>query len=120
MKWSDIKNVLVKKIHTEIDSSPTSLGGQKSKKPFPWKWVVIGIIILGIGIGAVLLFKFLNKTNSQPVLPAEELQAIGTFLDENPPQPLEIIEADLVEKTLSQPVSFDESDVAALKNFFNR
>jgi hypothetical protein len=59
----------------------------------------------------------MTKHTSKPVLPAEQLQQIGTFLDQNPPTPLTNDQAGMVNKTLNKKVELDDADIQAINSF---
>lgn len=117
MKWSDIKKSLTKNMHP----APVAVSSESvSKKHFPWKALVFGIVTLVcIAIAVFILIKVFGK-KSTPVLPPEELHAIGTFLEENPPQPVTNEQSDMITNTLDQPVELDTNDAQALNNFFKK
>ena len=128
MKWNDIREkiknpinsvtVLAKKTAHGNTDAPVSHDVRARHKRRIWViGLVIVVLVVAIVFAAIKLFK---KHEIQPVLPVAELKAIGTFLDENPPQPLTDKESNMVEKTLSQPSTLDKSDVQALNSFLNR
>lgn len=128
MKWNDIREkiknpinsvtVLAKKTTDSNADVPVSHGVHVRRRRYI---LIIGLVVVVLVAAIVFaVIKLMKKHNIQPVLPAAELKSIGTFLDENPPQPLTDKESNMVEKTLSQPSSLDKSDVQALNSFLNR
>ena len=128
MKWNDIREkiknpinsvtVLAKKTTDSNADVPVSHGVHVRRRRYI---LIIGLVVVVLVAAIVFaVIKLMKKHNIQPVLPVAELKAIGTFLDENPPQPLTDKESNMVEKTLSQPSSLDKSDVQALNSFLNR
>jgi hypothetical protein len=124
MKWNDIKKHFAR-INNQT-SEATSLVSDKKllntnrNHHRVTHWIFLSLIVIAVAIGIIALIKVFSKDKVTPILPTEELKSIGTFLDQNPPQPLTPTESVMVEKTISQPVSLDNSDVQALESFFNR
>lgn len=116
MQWSDIKNT-----PPDVGATETSVQPIPAVPGRSWKWWgAIGLAIIVIIGGIVALLAWRRKKSTQPVLPAQQLQEIGNFLDQNPPVPLTPSQATTVDSVVSQPVTLDDQDTQALQAFFNR
>jgi flagellar basal body-associated protein FliL len=84
------------------------------------RWIAIVLVAILLIIGIIFLIRGIVKKSSSSVLPREQLQEIGTFLDENPPSPVTAEQAATITNTLNKSVELDDADMQALNNFLKK
>lgn len=121
MKWNDIqKNNQPDTPITPVVDPMSASGVVSLSKKRTMRWIAIVLVAVLLIVGIVLLIRAVVNNTQKSVLPPQQLQDIGTFLDENPPTPVTNEQADMITNTLDQPVELDTNDVQALNNFFKQ
>lgn len=112
MKWSDITKNL-----STTDTSPEGVASRNRVKHY----AAIALVALIVIVGSIILWRWwqARKANT-PIIPIEELGAIHTFLDQNPPRPVTPSQAQMIHDTITAPVTLSESDQQALNDFINQ
>lgn len=125
MKWNDIQ----KHVHQvspesgapSADQVTLSQPAADQKKHGYIRWIFLVLIIAIIVLAAIALIKlFTNKQSQKPVLPAEQLQQVTTFLDTNPPAPLTNTQGQIVNDTINKPVQLNDADMQSINSFLGQ
>lgn len=118
MQWSDLKKNFI--TPTEPRSTPVTEHTTRRVRSWKW-WLAVVLVLVLVILGIVLLVRFLSaRKSAQPVLPAEQLQQISTFLEQNPPTPVTTGQAQAIMDTVNRPVELDAADQAALSAFLGQ
>ncbi|HQV64802.1 MAG TPA: hypothetical protein PKZ56_01035 [Candidatus Paceibacterota bacterium] len=124
MKWNDIKKHFARTNNQQSDATTIVTDEKLSSTHRAHHriahWILLILITCVVAIGIIALIKVLSGKQVTPVLPVQELKNISTFLDQNPPKPLNESESAMVSGIINKPVQLDDEDMKAINNFLKK
>lgn len=118
MKWNDIqKNSESDQMSQPVVDPMAAPDVSSPSKKRIMRWIAIILVAILLIIGIIFLIRGIVKKSSSSVLPREQLQEIGTFLDQNPPAPVTSEQAATINSTLNKPVELNDADMQSINNF---